>query len=338
MSDTNLPDESPEFKEKAETLTAEKIVAERRASEERARIEFKKSSFDLQFKKLLEQLLEIINEKYGTDVGVTERTAINKYLVIYNKTRPEEHYPYFENLYNRNRSQVLCTLTNDSWLRRGKQVIQFGDGLVLTDRMKEKRIPLSSVYNMACELRTSAENIFDGLDSKLTGNSTDLIRPSIIQLHLMRIFYHLIETEDKVEIGKILTTLETDLQCKTRTVGYEPWRIIPPKPTASSSSGGGLSKLFPLAISMMEKFGISAPEGMVGPSEEDITNVVTTVFENPGAQNLIQGLVGSLQGCTDLGSAIRSVVNTVGDENSIGIIQDSIKATADIAQQSITKI
>lgn len=317
-----------------------RIENQRFIAEDKARLQFKRSSFDTQFRKLVSQLLEIIKERHGDDVIRGETVLLNKYMTIYEKTTPEEHYQYFENLFNRNRQKILDSLNDDKWLRKGKQVIQFGEGLTMSESLRKIRIPLSDIYNMACELRKNAENILDGLESTGENISTDVIRPSIIQLHLMRIFYHLIDTEDKREIGQILTSLENELQCKVHTVGHEPWRIAPQRTqsSSSSSSSGGLSKLFPLAISMMEKFGVKAPEGMIPPFEDDISNVITTVFESQGAQSMVQGLIGSLNGCTDLGTAIKTVVNTVGDQNSIGIIEESIKNTRNIANESLTRI
>ena len=73
---------------------------------------------------------------------------------------------------------------------------------------------------------------------------------------------------------------------------------IPLQPPARSynrtkSSNGGLSGLFALATSMMEKMGCRPPPNIKPPSENEISAVINTVFNNETTQNAIQARFNS---------------------------------------------
>lgn len=304
--------------------------------------EYKKIMFDKELRLLIKQSQETVQARYGIslDVGQTriELLCLNRYLGIYNSMTPQEHYAYFESLYNRNRSQILKCLENDDWLRSGKQAVQFGEGIKgISEHSKQIRIMLSDIFLIACDLQIMAEKRLDGIDPSFVKatNDRDLIRPNIILLHLMRIFYHLNDGTDKQQIGKIVTKIETDLGVTKKTVGSEPWSTPVQKnvnpSTSTAPASGGFSSLFTMATKMMEKMGISPPPGMKPPGEEEISNVINTVFNNETTQNAIQGMFSSLQGCQDFGTAVQQVVKNVTDPATMEAIQGSVMQTAEIA-------
>lgn len=305
-----------------------------------SKVEFKKTSFDREFRALITQSQEIIKAKYGVSLDIgdvrPEFVCLNRYLSIYNSMTPDEHFRYFETLYGRKRHEILNCLKDDRWLRTGGITIQFGEGIKSTKEIEEKRkqvrIMVSDIYLIACELQAQAEKSLDGIDitfAKDVGGK-DLIRPSIVLLHLIRIFYILNEGTDKVQLGAILTQLETDLGVSKKTVYDE----APPKvplPETGPAVTGGLSSLFSLATGMMEKMGYKPPPGMKPPSEGEITTVINTVFNNETTQNAIQGMFTSLQGCNDFGTAVQEVVKNVTDPKTMEAIQGSVMQTAQAA-------
>jgi hypothetical protein len=310
------------------------------ANEKSIHLELKKKSFDKEFRSLIKQAQETINARYGMSIEFgdirAELICMNRYINIYNNMDPQEHFRYFETIYNRKRSEILNCLKDDRWIRNGNIVIQFGEGIKSTREIEEKRkqvrIMLSDIFLIACDLQSQAEKALDGIDEKFVqeAGGKDLIRPNILLLHLMRIFYYLNDGTDKNQLGEIVTQLENDLGVTKKTVGDEIW-----KSQLSNGSGnaatGGLSGLFTMATNMMEKMGYKPPPGMKPPSENEINNVISTVFNNETTQNAIQGMFSSLQGCTDFGSAVQEVVKNVTDPKTMEAIQGSVIQTAQLA-------
>lgn len=303
--------------------------------------EYKKQSFDREFRSFLKQAEETIIAKYNISIefGNTrpELVCLKRYLSIYNNkdNLPQEHYCYFETLYNRKRSEILKCLKDDRWIRTGNVVIQFGEGVKTTPELEERRrqvrIMVSDIFSIACDLQKQAEKRLDGIDESLANDigGKDLIRPSILLLHLMRIFYHLNDGIDKTPLGEIVTELEDALGVTKKTVGEDPWNL-PAKPIESLSTGdsGGLSVLFTMATNMMETMGCKPPPGMKPPSEAEINNVINNVFTNKTTQDAIQGMFSSLQGSNDYGSAIQGVIKNITDPKTMEAIQGSVMQTA----------
>jgi hypothetical protein len=194
---------------------------------------------------------------------------------------------------------------------------------------------LSEIFLIACDLQQTAERALDGFDEQIAqaAGGKDLIRPNILLLHLMRIFYHLNDGADKESLGIIVTQLENELGVAKKTVGSEPWVTTTPISTSGqqTAASGGLSGLFTMATSMMEKMGYKPPPGMKPPSEGEISTVISTVFNNETTQNAIQGMFTSLQGCQDFGSAVQTVVKNVTDPATMEAIQGSVMQTAQMA-------
>lgn len=302
--------------------------------------EYKKTAFDKEFRSLIGRSQETIQARYRVSMELgelrPELVCLNRYLAIYNSMTPQEHFSYFETLYNRNRNAILNCLKDDRWIRTGRLVIQFGEGIKgMSDRCKQIRIMLSDIFLIACDLQEAAERSLDGIDEKFThsDDARDLIRPNILLLHLLRIFYHLNDGSDKEPLGNIVTQMENELGVKTKTVGNEPWSSPPPfqQQSTETSSGGGLTSLFNMATGLMEKMGFQTPAGIKPPSENEISTVINTVFNNETTQNAIQGMFNSLQGCQDFGSAVQTVVKNVTDPTTMEAIQSSVKQTAEIA-------
>lgn len=304
--------------------------------------EFKKSAFDREFKLFVKQAQETITARYGMSIEFgdirSELVCLNRYVNIYNSMDPSEHYRYFETLYNRKRSEILNCLKDDRWIRTGNINIQFGEGIRSTKEIEEKRrqvrIMISDIFLIACDLQNQAEKALDGIDENFAqaAGGKDLIRPNILLLHLMRIFYHLNDGTDKDQLGLIVTQLEDDLGVGKKTVGTEPWKVASQAAAASAPTAtGGLSGLFSMATNMMEKMGYKPPAGMVPPSENEISNVISTVFNNETTQSAIQGMFSSLQGCQDFGSAVQEVVKNVTDPKTMEAIQGSVMQTAQLA-------
>jgi len=295
------------------------------------KLDQKKKSFDKEFRALVKQCQETITAKYSVAMEFgnvrPELICLNRYLSIYNSMVPSEHFCYFESLYGRKRNEILNCLKDDRWIRTGNIIIQFGEGVKTTKEMEEKRkqvrIMLSDIFLIAYDLQLQAENLLDGVTREFadSSNKKDLIRPTILLLHLMRIFYHLNDGSDKEALGAIVSTLESDLGVVKKTVDES----ATTKPISIET--GGLSGLFSMATNMMKKMGIEPPPGMKPPSETEIAGVLGNVFNNESAQNLIQGMFSSLKGCDNLGSAAQEIFKTLSDQGSLENLQESLNST-----------
>lgn len=309
-------------------------------NDKQIKLDYKRNAFDKELRALITQSREVIESRYGASLKLgnirPELECLNLYLGVYNNMTPQEHYCYFETLYNRNRSAILNCLNDDRWIRTGRLVIQFGEGIkAVEEQCKLMRIMLTDIFQMACDLQSTAQKSLDGLSEEMVESvgGKDLIRPNIILLHLMRIFYHLNDGDDKKLLGDIVTRLETDVGSTAKTVGSEPW-ITPPTTTNQQPITGGLSGLFTMATNMMEKIGYKPPAGMKPPTETEISTVLNSVFNNDATQNAIQSMFSSLQGSTDFSSAVSTVVQKVTDPTTMSAIQESVLNTAQIAALS----
>lgn len=303
-----------------------------------AKKEHKKNSFDKEFRSLMIQSRETVDSKYGIAASIggppEEIYTLERYSSVYENTKPEDHYRYFESLYNSKRRDILRTLEDDKWIRNGNIRIQFGDGIKATPEIEEKRknirIMLSSIFRIACDIKERTTKSLDGVDESLAQGvgGKDLIRPNIILLHLMRIFYHINETEDKKIIGDVVTKLENELGVTKKTVGAEPVGPI---------SSAGLGGIFAAATSMMQKLGINPPAGAKMPTDSDLTEAVNSVFSNEDTQKTITQMISSLNGATDFNSIVQKMMQTASDPKTMETIRTSVEQSAQSAIESSKK-
>lgn len=303
--------------------------------------DYKRQAFDREIRALFKQGRETIQSRHGTAMELgderIELTCLNAYERLYDeKTSPEDHYCYFETLYNRNRDAILNTIDSDAWTTK-RIYIQFGEGIAIkgvdasrsSRRIRSFRIMLAEIFTMAFELQNTAEAALDGIDEKFIQGAAnkDLIRPNILLLHLMRIFYHLHDGGDRLQLGKIVTHLEADLGVTSKTVGSEPWI----RPSAAGPPAGvtsGIAPLFAMATDMMTSMGYTVPAEMRPPTDADMQSMVSNVFNHPVAQNAIRGMLSGVEGCTDIPSALQQVMKSVSDPATMSAINETVMETA----------
>lgn len=281
--------------------------------------------FDREVRSLISQLQDTIKSKYsGRDFGeeIEEEFCLNQYFSLYEKMLPDEHFDYFQDFYDDYREDILSVLEDDRWLKLGDKCIQIGDG---GKQFKNRKIMLSKIFSMACKLQELSEKSLEGLDEKMAQNlvNEDINRPTIILLHLLRIFYILNES-DKEKLGALVSTLENELGA-IKTVGNEPWLKQKESNDNPNNNLGGFSGLFSLATSMMEKIGLKPPEGIKPPSENELSAALNKVFCSDTTKNTIENIFTSLQNCQDVGSAIKTVVDNVSDPATLQALQSSVE-------------
>ena len=346
VNNNSEPDK--EVKDIKEDKEAAKLALE---AEAKIKANVKRSLFDHEVRALIKQAQDTIISKYPDETirelkPPVELLSLNRYNTIYSSMDPAEHYRYFETIYNRKRLDILQSLKgeaakgdrhiDDRWLRSGNITIQFGEGIKAASReIEEKRklvrLMLSDVYLIACDLQRQAEEAMSALaEINPDVDAKDLIRTNILMLHLMRIFYHLNDGADKKIIGDIVSYLEDELGVSKRTVNANGTATMPDANNVAAQAinatagSGGLSSLFTMATSMMEKFGMKPPPGLKPPTEAEITTVMNNVFTNPATQNVLQSVVSGLNGTQDFGAAIQRAVTTVTDPATLAAIQGTV--------------
>ena len=78
----------------------------------------------------------------------------------------------------------------------------------------------------------------------------------------------------------------------------------------------------------MESSGIKLPPEMKTPTDEDVSRSINAVFKPQQTKNVIQKMVTSLQGSTDIGTAISSVIGDLSNPTTINDLQTALQTVA----------
>lgn len=295
--------------------------------DEKNKQDYMKRMFDMEIRQLFNELEDTITTKYKNNNNRQEYNFLMKYKTIYNNMEPEDHYIYFDKLYDRYKTDILNSVKDDRWLINGRVSIQYLDGVSLPaekeEKVKQVRIMLSEIYKMAVDIQRETDKMLESLGNEFLDEKgkKDLIRPQLILLRLARIFYHLQsdDGEEKGRVGLVVTDLEMELGIKERTVGSEPWKNV-------VAVSGPIKGLFDMATGFMNKLGIAPPNAKI-PSEQDFSNIVNNIFNNEITQKLLQGTVSSLKDTDDFGSAFQNIIKNISEPDTLNSLQETIKQT-----------
>jgi hypothetical protein len=299
----------------------------------------KDTLFDQEMKALYTQSLDILNTRYGLSTALgsikKEIACLKKYNDIYVRTLQQEHFVYFEKLLIEKRSLILKSLDNDDWLKNGNIVIQFGKYIpALKDKCDNIKIMLSKIYVAAVELQDSAYAIVNDLNEEYVGDNKDLIRPSIILLHLMRLFYIVCEEDSsKLQLASMIGTLENDLNVKNRLIVT----TTPQVPTIAPSTGAGLANVFTAITEGLKQVGVQLPDDFEPPSETQVNEVLNGILKNDALQGFIKNIAASINNNDDMGTTMNSVLKSALDPETIKMMQSSLVTTAEIAKENTLK-
>lgn len=309
----------------------------------------KEGDFDKEVRTLIKQLEETVQAKKTTDLELgnmpIELTCLRRYLKIYNSTEPNEHYCYFETLYNSKRSAILKTLESDKWLTNGDIVIQYGSGIKMDPEMREKlrivQIRLSQIYNMACDLRDAAEKSLVDIDPSLAPASKDLNRPNNLMLRLMRIFYYLNDSADKKDLEVIVSKLEDEMMVpadKRTTVQKDvvPVRANPIEAMMKAVNDGGLASMISSGLQMFAQAnGGQLPEGSKMPSKDEIQGMIGGVMNSFTQGGGLQGVMEKFKDPNaNPVEVMQGAMQGMMDPNTVNIVRNSLTDTAHLAVES----
>jgi hypothetical protein len=153
----------------------------------------------------------------------------------------------------------------------------------------------------------------------------NLIRPYILLLHIMRIFYLLVETNDKNELGRIVAFLEEFLGTPTRLVNNSPAAPAGNPNGETLAEGSQFSGLFTMATGIMERMGHKPPPDLKVPSDSDINRMVNGIFSSEAAQKTISSAIPTLDKCTDPTAALSQVIQSVANPETMKLLHESVE-------------
>lgn len=301
--------------------------------------------FDRELRALLSQSGEILDTRYGirNNVKVRKETScMERFESIYNKLPASEFYVYFEKLFKRRRNLILKSLDNDSWLKNGNIVIQFGEDVKeLQGKCDNIKILLSNIYNCALELKESSINTFSDFSEELAGQDKNIIRPSIVLLHLMRIFYILTENEDdKLALSIIVNTLEEDLNVKNKTVKPNfPNLSNLTNPLSSLAANTDmlsdtLSTVFNVVTNVAKQVGIEGMDDLQAPTGQQLKEGLDSTINNEKVQTGISNLMIAINNKEDMVTSFTSFLKDMMTPEMIATAQNALLRTAEIAKDN----
>lgn len=275
----------------------------------------KSELFDKEMKALFAQSLEILNK--FKKVKETELDCLNKFISIYKKLTPPEFYIYFENLWKKHKTLILKS--DDDWLKEDV-VIQLGDHREeLKHKFVHHKIMVSIIYASALKLKKVADDTLKDLSDEYRQDK-DLIRPDILLLHLLRLFY--ITTNEK-DLEPLIQELETKLKVTNKLITASPVDL-----------NASLDAFVNTISNTMKQSGINLPDNIQIPTASQLIETINSVMNNPGIKSMVSGLTESIKNNDELAPSLESLFKSMTSTDSINTFKDTIAKTAEIAKEN----
>ena len=299
-------------------------------------------TFDQEMKSLFEQSIEILNNRYTINLG--EPKPVLKYLKRYNQfykaTLPSEHFIYFKSIFDNHQKVIIKSLEDDSWLKKGNIVIQFGAHLPqLKGKCLDIKIKLSKIYNCAIELQESAYNVIADMNQEMLEPSKDIIRPSIFMLHLLRIFYCVCNKENQDLLLPSISSLESDLGVKNRL--SQPASTLPFANIMNMFSGltddpegSVLAPAFEGITSMLKQGNHDIPDNIKAPSNKVLLGYINDIVNMEGVKETYSKVSSAVNNKDDLMTTIGNLAKNV-DPNIFTTMYDQFVKTVPASTTTI---
>lgn len=246
--------------------------------------------------KVLREVLEARSSKSGKpDTENPLYNSLYKYVKLYDKTKPDEHFDYFIEIYKSYRDAIL--VGGDKWLLNNNINIRWGEGVIANSKIV---VFLTNIYRNATTLKEDTEKDLNREHNKLIFQQRrELILPEAILLHLYRIFNVLIEN-DKEQLGKIIDGLEISLQIKPADTPISGEALTP----MIESVKGLLGKTGLLPPEMSDALPTSQAANMIG----NMVNAINGIFKDESSKEAIGGIFNAMNGATSPIDAIQKLI------------------------------
>lgn len=243
--------------------------------------------------------------------------AAGKYRQTYVEVdKPQNFMSYYDDIYERKSSFIHGTTRpgGDQWIK-DRCIIQIGAGKknISPDDYKGYYLNIGEIYKYAIELHLAEATIQNSKPEELREIRMELIFFKIIQLQLLRIYYHLqTDKEGQKHIAPMVQSLEHSLGIESakRTVNREPWRSMVNKD--GDIIKGGLSGLFQTTVSQLKNTGLGGEEDD-GMTEENLAATGQRIFGNSQMLNVLQAAISGAQSGDDPGKLLMGVMEKTMD-------------------------
>ncbi len=285
-------------------------------------------TFDTEMKAFFDLMKDILLEKERTRLKIPGSSSnpfldcLNNYIKVYHLSEPDDHKEYFLSLFKKYRIPILKGYKNDTWLRDGNVIIQFGEDTAAGKNLKKVRIHLSSIYNSACQLSHDAEQRLAGYTESARPDCPELEYPSSFLLHLYRILRECVDTpSDKQKLDLIVKEIENDLSIESDS---------PPSSSEQNPIGG----IFKVVGNLLSSIGLKTDDNNM-PSETELTNAFKGFFHKFTQDQRIQNVIGNtlkeLKSCNNINEATKKLTSLFGDEHLMEAVAETISGTAQSA-------
>jgi hypothetical protein len=253
------------------------------------------SEFDFNIMKLFdvcEKILKISEKRSMSSKRNPFLTRLEKYKKTYNKTEPNEHTVYFENIFDTNKKFILLGPQRDAWLTEGSIIVGYGQDCGMKTDIE---IHLSSIYRTSCKVRDEVQEEIEGLPN--TSDTSEIRYPSEFLLLLYRIFREVVPSEtDRKKLSTHISRLESEAGIRSNNNG----------------DGNELSGLFDMAANMAEQVsGSKIPRDKM-PGKNDFGKMLGDLVNDPKTKSLLGGVMEKFKDSQNIGDVVKNLVDGVG--------------------------
>lgn len=244
-------------------------------------------------------------------------SRLESYIKTYNKTDPEDHVKYFDNMFRNNRRMIMLGPQRDGWLKDGDIIITYGEDVGLKTNIK---FHVSGIYFTACKIQTEIEEETEGLPGV---SKPETIYPKEYLLQLYRIFHSLTESKtNKSKLTKHIETLESEIGIR--------------KKSSTTKGDDPLAGLFNMASGMAEQLtGQKIPKDKM-PGKQDFSKMLGDVINNPQTKSMLGNMMQEMQNADNIGDIVGKLMGSLGGmggnntENTNNAITESENTDIDV--------
>lgn len=285
------------------------------------------SSFQNNMRRLFELCNKILDAK-RIDKKNLVRTALNRYIRVYEATEASDHIPFVTTLYTKNKSSILKG-DNDLWLRDKNLYLQLGDGV--EDKPDPKvRIGITVIYKTAVDMRDDYEKKLGDVMDILSASVPEYSYPDEFLLALYSLFHYVASEEERLTLSKIIIRIKKDMGEETEERGEKGEKENVNE--GKQESNGGFGGMMGMMEGIIKGLGV---KNIRLPSEQEMTSQITNVVSNPEIQKVFSGAISQLSGGSgDMGVMLTNLVDKLKDptliqglqkgaEESLGVLRNS---------------
>lgn len=292
--------------------------------------------FHYEIKELFNFLRDIHRKESSKKINLSNKNnpfmkSLDNYEKFYDKSEPEDHMPFFSDLFDKYRNSILSSYENDDWICENTIVIEIPNSKI------KRAIQLTIFYMKALALQKDAQDNINKLplkaQEKALEQADEIDYPSILICRLYRIFSYCCELNvDREKLNIMLVEMETDLD-----IGVT---VSQPQNSLPGMNGFDAKNLGNMIGSLINGLRDSIPEqeGEKIPNGDEISGFISNVLNNPNLQKTVGGLMKGVtsQNPKDSQDVMENLVKSISGPDVKDTINEIIKTSVEkSAEQKI---